>query len=93
MCFDCVVKMESEIKCSGKWKEYEEGIMNANRNASLTDLETALEDWLLESSTFVTEAGEVESWKGGDKKAIYTQVKERIAELKKADIYKQNNTE
>ena len=86
-CFDCVIKKESKIKRDGKWEEYEGGIMNANKNASLDDLESALEEWLIQDDTFVTEQGDVESWNGGNKKDIYKQVKERIAELKAVDIY------
>jgi hypothetical protein len=92
-CFDCVVKMESEIKRLGKWKEYESGIMNTNKDAMLDDLEMALESWVEEKDTFVSESGEVEKWGGGDKNAIYKQVKEEIAKLKKQDIYKGENTE
>jgi hypothetical protein len=90
-CFSCVIKKESEIKRLGKWEEYESEIMNANKNAALVDLESALDSWLVQDDTFVTEQGDVESWNGGDKTGIYKQVKERIAELKKLDIYKQNN--
>lgn len=86
-CFDCVIKKESKIKRDGKWEEYEGGIMNANKNAALLDLESALEEWLTQDDTFVTEQGDVESWNGGNKKDIYKQVKERIAELKAVDIY------
>lgn len=93
MCFDCVIKMESEMKRLGKWDEYCSNIMNRNKNAELDDLEKALEDWMQESETFVSEAGEIEKWGGGDKKAIYRQVKEEIAELKKRDIYKGQNPE
>jgi DNA-directed RNA polymerase subunit M/transcription elongation factor TFIIS len=90
-CFDCVIKIESEIKRLGKWDEYVAEIMNKNKNAELTDLEIALDEWIVEKDTFVSEAGEVEKWGGGDKKAIYQQVKERIAELKKQDIYNQKD--
>lgn len=89
-CFDCVLKKESKIKRDGKWEEYESSIMNANKNAALVDLESALEEWLVQQDSFVTEQGDVESWNGGDKTGIYKQVKERIAELKAVDIYKQN---
>lgn len=92
-CFECVIKKEAEIKREGKWEEYEGSIMNANKDAALGDLERALEEWIVQDDTFVTEGGDVESWKGGNKSDIYKQVKERIAELKKVDIYKQNNTE
>jgi hypothetical protein len=90
-CFDCVIKMESEIKREGKWKEYESGVMNQNKNAMLTDLEMALENWVEEKDTFVSESGEVEKWGGGDKNAIYKQAKEEIVKLRKLDIYKGEN--
>jgi hypothetical protein len=90
-CFNCVIKMESEIKRLGKWEEYESGIMNQNKNAMLTDLEMALENWVEEKDTFVSESGEVEKWGGGDKNAIYKQAKEEIVKLRKLDIYKGEN--
>jgi len=92
-CFDCVIKMESEIKREGKWDEYCANIMNLNKNAELDDLERALEQWVTEKDSFVSEAGEVEKWGGGDKADVYKQVKDEIAELKKRDIYKGENTE
>ena len=92
-CFDCVIKMESEIKREGKWKDYESGVMNQNKDAMLDDLERALETWVDEKDTFVSESGEVEKWGGGNKNAVYKQVKEQIAKLKKQDIYKGENTE
>lgn len=91
-CFDCVIKMESEIKRLGKWDEYCANIMNRNKNAELDHLEAALEGWVTENDTFVSEMGEVEKWGGGDKAAVYKQVKQQIAELKKRDIYKGENT-
>jgi len=91
-CFDCVIKMESEIKRQGKWDEYSRNIMNRNKNAELDDLEQALEQWVDEKDSFVSEMGEVEKWGGGDKKDIYKQVKEEIAKLKERDIYNGENT-
>jgi hypothetical protein len=83
--------MESEIKRKGKWEEYSRNIMNLNKNAELNDLEQALEQWVTEKDSFVSEAGEVEKWGGGDKTAIYKQVKEEIAKLKERDIYNGEN--
>ena len=90
-CFDCVIKMESKIKREGKWEEYQSSVMNNNKNAMLTDLEMALENWVEEKDTFVSESGEVEKWGGGDKNAIYKQAKEEIVKLRKLDIYKGEN--
>jgi len=91
MCIDCVSRMESKIKMEGKWDEYCANIMNSNKNAQLDYLEQALDTWVDQNDTFVSEMGEVEKWGGGDKTSIYKQVKDQIAELKKRDIYKEEN--
>jgi len=87
MCLDCVVSMEDEIKRSGKWDEYAKNIMNSNKNASLEDFERALDTWLQDKDTFVSEAGDVESWSGGDKKKMFEEIKANLEKLKKTDIY------
>lgn len=92
-CFDCVIKMESELKRTGQYEAYVENIMNRNKNAQLDDLEAALDQWVNDKDSFVSESGEVEKWAGGDKTEVYKQVKETIAELRKQDIYNRKNPE
>lgn len=87
MCLDCVVKMEDEIKRQGKWDEYAKNIMNSNKNASLEDFERALETWMQDKDTFVSEDGDIESWNGGDKKKMFEEIKANLDKLKKTDIY------
>jgi len=87
MCLDCVVDMESKIKLEDKWDEYAKNVMNANKNASLEEFEQAVESWMLDKDTFVSEAGDIESWSGGDKAKMYDEVKKKIEELKNKDIY------
>lgn len=87
LCFDCVIEKEAEIKKQGKWDEYSSQILNANKNRMLFDLEAALEAWTDQKDSYVTEGGDVENWNGGDKKVVHKQVKDRIAELRKLDIY------
>ena len=87
MCLDCMIEMESKIKREGKWDEYAKNIMNSNKNASLEDFERAVETWMQDKDTFVSENGEVESWAGGDKKKMYEEIKANIEKLKKIDIY------
>lgn len=87
MCFECVIKMEDKIKREGKWDEYAKNIMNLNKNASLEDFERAVETWMQDKDTFVSENGEVESWAGGDKKKMYEEIKANLEKLKKIDIY------
>lgn len=87
MCLDCVIDMEAKIKLEGKWDDYAKNIMNSNKNASLEEFEQALDSWLEEKDTFVTEQGDIESWQGGDKTELYKQLKEKISELRQKDIY------
>jgi hypothetical protein len=87
ICLDCVVDMESKIKLEGKWDEYAKNVINANKNASLEEFEQAVESWMLDKDTFVSEAGDIESWSGGDKAKMYDEVKKKIEELKNKDIY------
>jgi hypothetical protein len=87
MCLDCVVDMESKIKLEGKWDDYAKKVMNANKNASLEDFERAVDMWMQEKDTFVSEDGDVESWTGGDKKKMYEEIKANLDKLKKTDIY------
>jgi hypothetical protein len=87
LCLNCVVDMESKLKLEGKYEEYEKNILNMNKNASLEEFEQALDSWLEEKDTFVTEQGDIESWQGGDKNKIYKELKEKIQEFRKTDIY------
>ena len=86
-CLDCVIDMEAKIKLEGKWEEYAKNVMNSNKNASLEDFERAVEAWMLERDTFVSEDGDVESWTGGDKKKMFEEIKANLEKLKKTDIY------
>ena len=53
-----------------------------NQDLSLKDFESALDAWFLEKDSFVTEAGDIESWEGGDKEKLYKEVKQWIQETK-----------
>lgn len=61
-CFDCVIEMEAQLKVEGKYEQYEKDMMNGNKELILTDMERALDEWLNGSTSFITEAGDVESW-------------------------------
>jgi hypothetical protein len=87
MCLNCVIDMEAKLKLEGKYEQYEKNILNMNKNASLEEFEQALDSWLEEKDTFVTEQGDIESWQGGDKAQIYKELKEKIQEFRKTDIY------
>ena len=86
MCFDCVISIESELKRTGKFEEYQHNMVMKGVKTYITEMEGLLLDIMLESSkeTFVTEAGDVEEWRGGvtDKTQIIKDLQEYIIKLK-----------
>lgn len=86
-CFNCAIDIEAEMKKQGTFEDYEKRVINSNKNASLEDFERAVDQWLLDKDTFVSEAGDVESWQGGDKMKIYQEIKANLDKLKNTDIY------
>lgn len=87
MCLNCVVDMEHEIKKAGGYEEYVKKQQIANRNFDLEQVEAAIDAWYKEKDVFITEAGDVEHWQGGDKTEIYQKIKEELAKAKAEDIY------
>ena len=86
MCYDCVIDMEAEIKKQGKYEEYVSLKRIENRNTSLSDLESQVESWLLEKNSYITEAGDIESWEGGDKTKLFQEVKDWIKKQKELPL-------
>ena len=87
-CFDCVIVEETRMKSEGKWEEYERSQMNKNVKTSLEEFESAIDSWYNEKDTFITEAGDIEAWSGGDKSKIYQEIKDNLQKIKSEDIYK-----
>lgn len=86
-CFNCVVEMETTMKATGEYVEYEKGMMNANKNSMLEDLERALDDWMHQSDSFISEDGVVEDWSGKqDKVSKYREFKEVIVKGRETEI-------
>lgn len=86
MCFDCVIAYEHDLKTKGLFEDYESTLLQANREAMITELERALDDWLLEKDTYVTEQGDVEDWENPDKKPVYDQAKSALDNLRNVDL-------
>jgi bacterioferritin-associated ferredoxin len=86
MCFDCVVKMETDLKRTGQYEEYARNIVNRGATTYIKDLEDALLELALyeDNESFVTEAGDVEKWtgKGIDKEKLTQDIQEHIQEIK-----------
>lgn len=64
-CFNCVVKMESQIKRDGKWEEYERDIHNSEIDNQIRLFNLHLDEGLSESNKgFISEDGKMEHWSG-----------------------------
>jgi hypothetical protein len=88
MCFDCVIKMEAQLKVEGKYEEYEKKMMNANKNAMVDDFEKAIENFYNNrAESYVTEQGDVETWGGGKiNEEEIKEVKEYLKKLREHQI-------
>jgi len=87
-CFDCVIKMEAQIKIDGKWDEYEKKMMNTNKDAMVDDFEASIEEFLkMQTESYFTEQGDVESWKGGKvNEDEIKNIKEYIKKLREHEL-------
>ena len=88
MCFDCVIKMEAQLKVEGKYEEYERQMINANKNAMVDDFEEAFNNFMnSQAESYVTEQGDVETWGGGKvNEEEIKNVKEYIKKLREHQI-------
>ena len=68
-CFDCVVDYEAQLQKEGKLEEFHQQLHNRHIDNAITDFKIFMEDAMKESNqNYVTEAGDVETWKGGKSK-------------------------
>jgi hypothetical protein len=69
-CFDCVVDFEAELQRQGKLEEYHNNLHNQNIDKTIKEYKAFMEDQLnnVSNQGFVTEAGDVEKWIGGNNK-------------------------
>ena len=66
VCLDCAKKEETQIKNSGKWDEHTKGVHNKEIDKTIEEYTQFMKMKMEQSNDgFVTEAGEVEKWKGG----------------------------
>ncbi len=86
MCFDCVVKHETKLKTEGKFEEYQLNINKQGLAYHLKEMENVLLDLLMNSNeeSFVTEGGDIETWKGNDvlRQAAIKDLQEYIQKIK-----------
>tara|TARA_A100001201_G_scaffold132554_1_gene119200 strand:- start:1969 stop:2541 length:573 start_codon:yes stop_codon:yes gene_type:complete len=68
MCLNCVSKWEYEMKMNGTYDEWHKEWDTKNFNAFIDDITVEYNDWLKarKSNHAITEAGDIESWDGGE---------------------------
>lgn len=69
-CFDpCTVEMEAKLRRAGLYEQYEKRMMQGNMKVFIKDIEDWAEDMVNTSQeSYVTEQGDVESWKSNTNK-------------------------
>jgi len=85
MCFECTIKMETQLKIDGKYQEYEDKQVKSNANFMLDEFVNGFDSFLdsFDSNNgFVTEQGDIEDWhvKALDKQKIREQVMKDVEE-------------
>jgi hypothetical protein len=81
-CLNCVTDFETKIKSEGKWEEYINQIHNDKIDSLINDFRDWSQEELKESNeSFITEAGDVEKWSGGNKKLIEQNTEKSITFL------------
>ena len=84
VCFDCVVEMEANLRKAGLFEQYQKRIMQGNMRAFAKDIEQWAIDFVNVKDTFITEAGDIEEWKGDSSnsdKRLLDNVKEYLTHL------------
>jgi hypothetical protein len=77
-CFRCVVLAEDKMKREGTFEEYQREIKNNEIDNKIKDFKAYVKDKLLEQNSFITEAGDIEKWRGNINEE---QVDEHIASV------------
>jgi len=68
-CFDCVVDYEAQLQKEGKLEEFHQSLRDQHIDNAINDFKLFMGDAIKQSNqNFVTEAGDVEDWKGGKSK-------------------------
>ena len=68
MCTTCVMSWEQDMKIQGTYDDFMKHFDKSNFDATIKDITSEYNNWLEErnSQSFVTEAGDIEEWSGGE---------------------------
>ena len=83
-CLDCIKVKETKLKTSGQWSDHRDNVHNKQIDKTIEEYTQFIEMKMEETNnSFITEAGEIEKWKGGiDKDKAKKYLEEGIEYLK-----------
>jgi hypothetical protein len=83
-CFSCQVDFEGKLRIEGVFEEYKKNIINNDIDNFIVDYSQFIEECLNDNTeSFISEAGDIEKWKGKINKELVEKSKEEtIAYLK-----------
>ena len=83
-CFNCQVDFEGQLRIEGLWEEYQKNIINSDIDGFIADYSQFIEECLNDNTeSFISEAGDIEKWKGKlNKELVQKSKKETIKYLK-----------
>jgi len=86
-CFDCTLEYEAQLRKAGLFKKYEASMINGSIDAFAKDLTSWVNEYSVQSSSFVTEQGVIEDWNSNttvQNNKVMDNLKEFIEVLNKA---------
>jgi hypothetical protein len=82
-CLDCQINFETELKLEGLWEEYNDVFIADNVDNLIKEFEAWFEEELNASNeSYITEAGDIETWVGSAKQKMLENKEETIKFLK-----------
>ena len=85
MCFNCVVKFETQLKIDGEYDNYSRSIMKGNYASWLKDMNEEYNEFLNSDfgRQYITEAGHIEDWSDkSNKDALLKEASENLERIK-----------
>ena len=84
-CFNCQVDFEGQLRIEGVWDEYKKNIINSDIDGLIKDYEQFVEECLNDNTeSFISEAGDIEKWKGKLNKELVQKSKEETIKYLKS---------
>ena len=78
-CYNCTVEFETQLRVKGLWEEYQTQINNTDIDNFIKDYQIWAEEMLTQSNQgYISEAGEVQNWKGGVNKDLMRQSTDEV---------------